>query len=228
MKLYIFSGSLASGKGTQASLITKFLPNAVHLSTGEIFRAEIDSGTEIGKQVKSLIDVGTLVPDEITNKIVASFLEALDPTANVLLDGYPRNANQVAFLEDYVKSYEHTLEKVILLDLDPSVVKKRVLGRFECRNCHVMYNDFFKPTKKEGVCDVCGSKEFYRRPSDTESTIERRLTLYRDTIVKALSFYETKGNLVRINADQSPSDVFQEIKAKVFQNMPEKQNADKN
>ncbi|MBN1783927.1 MAG: nucleoside monophosphate kinase [Alphaproteobacteria bacterium] len=228
MKLYIFSGSLASGKGTQASLITKFLPNAVHLSTGEIFRAEIEAGTEIGKKAKALIDVGTLVPDDSTNAIVVSFLEALDPTSNVLLDGYPRNEAQVAFLEQYVQEKNHTIEKVILLDLDESVVKKRVLGRFECRHCHVMYNDFFKPTKREGVCDVCGSKEFYRRPSDTEKTIEKRLALYRNTIVKALSFYENKDNFVRIDANKSPSEVFKEIKEKVFKNSEIKGNSDKN
>ncbi len=216
MKIYILSGSLASGKGTQANLITKFLPNSVHLSTGELFRSEIKAGTKIGKDAKNLIDNGILISDEITNKMVTSFLDALDNDTTVLLDGYPRNKGQILFLEKYIKEKKHTIEKVILLMLEETIAKKRVLGRFRCKNCNAMYNDFFKKVKKDGICDVCGGKEFYRRESDNEKTIENRLSLYKNTILKALSFYEEKNLVINIDAGKSQSEVFKSIKMNVF------------
>ncbi len=212
MDFYILAGSLASGKGTQAELITKFLKNSVYLSTGEVFRNEINSRTEIGNEVRRLIDKGILVSNEITNKIVEDFLSALSFDNSVLLDGYPRNLEQVEFLENFIKEKKHILRKVFILDLDKEIVKKRVLGRFECVNCKAIYNKFLKKTKKEGVCDICEERNFSIRKSDTEEVIENRLDIFKNITLKGLEFYKTKKKIAYINANQRPDMVFKDIK----------------
>ncbi|MHA1541019.1 MAG: adenylate kinase family protein [Alphaproteobacteria bacterium] len=212
MDFYILAGSLASGKGTQAKLITKFLKNSVYLSIGELFRTEVKSKTKIGLEAEDLINKGILVSNKITNELIKDFLDVLPFENSVLLDGYPRSVEQVKFLENFIKEKKHILKKVFVLDLNEEIVKRRILGRFECINCKTTYNKFLKKTKKDGVCDICGEKEFSTRKSDTEEVIEQRLNVFKNSTLKGLEFYESQKKVIHINANQKPNEVFEEIK----------------
>lgn len=211
MRFYILAGSLASGKGTQSELILDLNPTINYLSTGELFRKEVAKNTPMGKIVKDLMDKGQLVSDDQTNAIFVSFLQTLDKDAIVLLDGYPRSRGQAEFFNKYIQQNEHVLDKVFLLELDPSVVEKRILGRFSCARCGTIYNDTYRPTKKSGICDICGNTIFVRRVSDSKEIIQTRLKLYQETTVAALKLLEKEENIIRINANGLQSDIFEEI-----------------
>lgn len=212
MRFYILAGSLACGKGTQSELILNSHPKMIHLSTGELFRKEVEKNTPIGQVVKNVIDAGHLVSDDLTNTVFVSFLQTLQKEAVVLLDGYPRSLAQSKFFNQYIQENGHTLEKVFLLDLDPSIVEKRILGRFSCAQCGTIYNETYRPTKMRGICDVCGGKSFSRRISDTKEVIQTRLKEYQETTIAALKLFQEEGKLVRINADKAQLGVFEEIK----------------
>ncbi|MBN2676342.1 MAG: nucleoside monophosphate kinase [Alphaproteobacteria bacterium] len=219
MDFYILAGALASGKGTQArNLVETHKADLAHVSTGELFRDEIQKETQLGQEFKEKVDQGILISDEMTYELLEKELKDFESRGQkaVLLDGFPRNANQVSFLNAYIQNGNHELKKVIFLDLEKDVIKKRVLGRFECSTCHASYNRFFKMPKKEGICDICQGTVFSRRGADTEETLEKRLTLYRETILMALSVYEKEGLAVHINADNSPQAILEEIERKAF------------
>ena len=205
----LIMGGPGAGKGTMsAKIVEKYQVN--HISTGNIFRSEIKNETELGLQAKSYTEKGLLVPDEVTNPMVKSFLEKLDNNNGYLLDGYPRTLDQAKAFDELTVDSDLAVEKVIALDLDFEVLKDRITGRRICKNCEEIYHIKNHPSKVEGVCDKCGG-ELYQRKDDTVESLQVRLGEYSKSTEPVLAYYEEKGLLTRINADQPIEAVWQDV-----------------
>ena len=152
----IMLGAPCAGKGTQAKMIAEKY-GIPHVSTGDIFRANIAGGTELGLQAKAYSEKGLLVPDEITNKMVMDYLNTLEDKKNgYLLDGYPRTLAQAKAFEEMTNGTDLAVEKIVYMDVPFDELTRRITGRRTCKNCGEIYNIYSKPTKVDGVCDVCG------------------------------------------------------------------------
>ena len=205
----LIMGGPGAGKGTMsAKIVEKYQVN--HISTGNIFRSEIKNETELGLQAKSYTEKGLLVPEEVTNPMVKSFLEKLDNKNGYLLDGYPRTLDQAKAFDELTVDSDLAVEKVIALDLDFEVLKDRITGRRICKNCEEIYHIKNHPSKVEGVCDKCGG-ELYQRKDDTVESLQVRLGEYSKSTEPVLAYYEEKGLLTRINADQPIEAVWQDV-----------------
>ena len=205
----LIMGGPGAGKGTMsAKIVEKYQVN--HISTGNIFRSEIKNETELGLQAKSYTEKGLLVPDEVTNPMVKSFLEKLDNKNGYLLDGYPRTLDQAKAFDELTVDSDLAVEKVIALDFDFEVLKDRITGRRICKNCEEIYHIKNHPSKVEGVCDKCGG-ELYQRKDDTVESLQVRLGEYSKSTEPVLAYYEEKGLLTRINADQPIEAVWQDV-----------------
>ncbi|WP_102267912.1 adenylate kinase [Massilicoli timonensis] len=205
----LIMGGPGAGKGTMsAKIVEKYQVN--HISTGNIFRSEIKNETELGLQAKSYTEKGLLVPDEVTNPMVKSFLEKLDNKNGYLLDGYPRTLDQAKAFDELTVGSDLAVEKVIALELDFEVLKDRITGRRICKNCEEIYHIKNHPSKVEGVCDKCGG-ELYQRKDDTVESLQVRLGEYSKSTEPVLAYYEEKGLLTRINADQPIEAVWQHV-----------------
>jgi len=203
LKLALF-GPQGSGKGTQAEMLAKKY-NLQVLSTGDIFRNEIKKQTELGKLAESLINGGRLVPDEITNKIVLGELAKEKYKNGFILDGYPRNMDQLTYLEKNVG-----LDLAIELAINDEEVVKRLASRRVCSKCGAIYNISNKPPRKEGVCDLCGGK-IEAREDDKPEAIKKRLAIYHGETESILKYYSGKGKLKRVSGASSIEKVFEEI-----------------
>lgn len=202
----LIMGGPGAGKGTMsAKIVEKF--SLLHISTGDIFRSEIGKQTELGLSAKAYMDKGLLVPDEVTNPMVKSFLEKQDTSNGYLLDGYPRNSAQAKAFDELVKDSNLAIDKVISLDIPFEKLAKRITGRRICRGCGEIYHISNKPSSKEGICDKCGG-ELYQRKDDTVESLSVRLEEYAKNTAPVLDYYEAKGLLVTINADQKAEDVW--------------------
>lgn len=194
-----------------AKIVEKY--NVCHISTGDIFRSEIGNQTELGMMAKSYMDKGLLVPDEVTNQMVKSYLENLEDKKNgFLLDGYPRTIDQAKAFDALSEGSDLAIDTVIAMELDFSVLSGRITGRRLCRNCGEIYHLVTKPPKQEGVCDNCGG-ELYQRKDDTEESLKVRLDEYSRQTEPVLDFYEKKGLVKHINADQPIEKVWQDVQA---------------
>ena len=208
----IMLGAPGAGKGTQAKQIAEEY-GIPHISTGDIFRANIKEGTELGKKAQEYMDQGLLVPDEVTNQMVKSYLEHLeDPKNGFLLDGYPRTLDQALAFNELSEGTALAIDKVIAMELDFSVLAGRITGRRLCKNCGEIYHLVTKAPKKEGVCDVCGG-ELYQRKDDTEESLKVRLDEYTKQTQPVLDYYDEKGLVRHINADQPIEQVWQDVQA---------------
>lgn len=208
----LIMGGPGAGKGTMsAKIVEKY--NVCHISTGDIFRSEIGNQTELGMMAKSYMDKGLLVPDEVTNQMVKSYLENLEDKKNgFLLDGYPRTIDQAKAFDALSAGSDLAIDTVIAMELDFSVLSGRITGRRLCRNCGEIYHMVTKPPKQEGVCDNCGG-ELYQRKDDTEESLKVRLDEYSRQTEPVLDFYEKKGLVKHINADQPIEKVWQDVQA---------------
>ena len=209
-------GGPGAGKGTMsAKIVEKY--NVCHISTGDIFRSEIGNQTELGMMAKSYMDKGLLVPDEVTNQMVKSYLENLEDKKNgFLLDGYPRTIDQAKAFDALSAGSDLAIDTVIAMELDFSVLSGRITGRRLCRNCGEIYHMVTKPPKQEGVCDNCGG-ELYQRKDDTEESLKVRLDEYSRQTEPVLDFYEEKGLVKHIDADQPIEKVWQDVQAALGQ-----------
>jgi adenylate kinase len=192
--IVILLGPPGAGKGTQAKeLATR--KGLVQLATGDMLRAAVAAGTEIGIKAKAIMESGGLVPDDVVIGIVAERLDQPDCKNGVILDGFPRTLPQAAALDAVLRAKKSKLDAVIELKVDDKVLTERIAGRFSCAKCGAGYHDKFKPTKVAGVCDVCQSTNFTRRTDDSvETGRERLLVYYRDTS-PLIGYYFAKGNL---------------------------------
>jgi adenylate kinase len=192
--ILIMLGPPGAGKGTQAKEIAT-RKGLVQLATGDMLRAAVAAGTEVGKKAKSIMEKGLLVPDEVVIGIVAERIEQPDCENGVILDGFPRTLAQASALDDVLARKGLGLNAVIELKVDDKVLVERISGRFSCARCDAGYHDTFKPTKAPGVCDVCGSTEFKRRKDDAPDTVRERLMVYYRETSPLIGYYYCKGNL---------------------------------
>jgi adenylate kinase len=200
----ILLGPPGAGKGTQAKRLEADR-GMVQLSTGDMLRAAKAAKTEIGLKAKAVMDAGGLVPDEIVTGILSDRLAEPDIAGGFILDGYPRTEAQADSLEQLLTSKKMRLDHVIVMDVDEDALVERITGRFSCASCGEGYHDSFKRPKVEGVCDVCGSTNFARRPDDNAQTVRSRLAEYHAKTAPILPYYEAKG-LVRHVDGMAPMD----------------------
>ncbi|NEA40011.1 adenylate kinase [Streptomyces sp. SID11385] len=195
----VLVGPPGAGKGTQAAFLAKKL-SIPHISTGDLFRANISQGTELGKRAKSYMDAGNLVPDEVTIGMAKDRMEQEDAANGFLLDGFPRNVGQAEALDGILKEWGVALDAVLDLEVPEDEVVKRIAGRRICRNdsSHVFHVTYSKP-KQEGVCDVCGG-ELYQRDDDKEETVRKRLEVYHTETEPIIDFYRAQDLVKTIPA----------------------------
>lgn len=208
----ILLGPPGAGKGTQASRLEDE-HGMVQLSTGDMLRAAVKAGTEVGKKAKALMDAGALVPDEVVSGIIGDKLDELGPDKGVIFDGYPRTAAQAESLDEILAERGRTLSHVVELVVDEDALVERIVGRFTCGNCGEGYHDTFKKPAKDGVCDVCGSTEFKRRPDDNEETVRTRMQEYRAKTAPILPIYEKRGIVRKVDGMGSMAEVNEAIEA---------------
>jgi adenylate kinase len=201
----VLVGPPGAGKGTQAEFIAGHF-GIPKISTGDIFRANVSGGTDLGRLAKKFMDAGDLVPDEVTNAMVHDRLGEPDAAAGFLLDGFPRNVAQAYELDGILNDLGSSLSVVLELDVDHDEVVRRLSGRRTCKNCgHVWHIEYDKP-KAEGVCDKCGG-ELYQRDDDHAETVRHRLEVYAAQTSPLIEFYGERAQLIAINALGTVEDV---------------------
>ncbi|WP_428910409.1 adenylate kinase [Niallia sp. Krafla_26] len=205
----VLMGLPGAGKGTQAEKIVEKY-GIPHISTGDMFRAAIKEGTELGLQAKSFMDKGDLVPDEVTIGIVRERLSKDDCNKGFLLDGFPRTVAQAEALENILSDLNKKINFVINIDVDKEILMERLTGRRICKSCGSTYHLVFNPPANVGVCDRCGG-ELYQRADDNSETVQNRLEVNLKQTQPLLDFYETKGYLRNINGQQDIHKVFDDL-----------------
>jgi adenylate kinase len=187
-------GPPGAGKGTQAKEIAT-RHGLIQLSTGDMLRAAVRAGTEIGRRVKVIMEKGDLVPDDVVISIISERMDRPDCKGGVILDGFPRTLAQAAALDKMLGDKKQRLDAVIELKVDDNQLIQRIVGRFTCAKCGEGYHDRFKRPKVREVCDVCQSTEFTRRPDDNADTVTKRLMIYYRETSPLIGYYFCKGNL---------------------------------
>ena len=194
----ILVGPPGAGKGTQAVHLAEYF-KIPHISTGDIFRANLKNGTDLGKQAQSFMDRGELVPDSVTNEMVRDRLGNSDVSNGFLLDGFPRNTNQAQVLDQILADKKMPLDAVLELKIDNAEIIKRLSGRRTCRGCGGTSHVEFEKPKTAGVCDKCQGA-LYQREDDNEEVVARRLQIYAEQTEPIITFYNSKGLLKNISA----------------------------
>jgi len=207
----ILLGPPGAGKGTQAARL-QAQRGMIQLSTGDMLREARASGSPIGDKVKAIMDAGELVSDEIVTALIGERLDSAQ-AKGAIFDGYPRTQAQAEALDLLLSERGRKLDYVIELVVDEDALVDRITGRFSCARCGTGYHDRFKPTKVAGVCDVCGSTEFVRRPDDNEQTVRRRMAEYRAKTAPILPYYESRGLVRRVDGMESVDEVAAQIDA---------------
>jgi len=206
----ILLGPPGAGKGTQASRLEE-AHGLKHLSTGDMLRAAVASGSPLGQQAKAVMEAGQLMPDEIIIRMIADRIEEPDCKNGFVLDGFPRTVPQAEALDSMLAEKDERVDLVIEIAVDEAALVERIAGRFSCARCGAGYHDRFRRPKVEGVCDVCGSTEFTRRKDDTEETVRARLKAYREQTAPILPYYEAKGLLRRVDGMADVDEVTRQI-----------------
>jgi len=205
----VLLGAPGAGKGTQAKkLIEKY--GIPQISTGDILRKAVADGTPLGKEAKSYMDKGELVPDSVVIGLVRERLGQDDCKKGYILDGFPRNTTQAEELDKLLDELDMPLDIALSVDVPFDDLMKRLTGRRTCRNCQQMYNIYFSPPKKDGVCDKCGG-ELYQREDDREETIRNRLEVYQRSTAPLIDYYKAKGILRSVDGRGSIEEIFDRI-----------------
>ena len=207
----IFLGAPGAGKGTQAKMIADKY-SVPHISTGDIFRANIKNGTELGMEAKKYMDQGQLVPDELTVKILLDRVAQADCKNGYVLDGFPRTIPQAKVLDDALNKLNEKIDFAINVDVPDENIVRRMSGRRACVGCGGTYHIEHVPPKKEGICDVCG-QELILRDDDKPETVLNRLKVYHDQTQPLIDFYTEKGVLKEVDGTVDMADVFAAIVA---------------
>jgi len=194
----ILLGPPGAGKGTQSSLLVQH-HGMRQLSTGDMLRAAVAGQTPIGIKAKAVMDAGQLVSDEIVSALIDAELLAMEPTTGAIFDGYPRTAAQAGALDTILAQHGRQLDMVIELAVDEDELVRRITGRFSCANCGEGYHDTSKQPAAADTCDRCGSHEFKRRPDDNETTVRKRMQIYREETAPILPGYEERGIVHRLD-----------------------------
>jgi adenylate kinase len=205
----VLLGPPGAGKGTQAKVLAGRL-QVPHISTGDLLRKNVAEGTALGAQAKDFMNKGLLVPDALVTRMLGERFTQDDVSRGFILDGYPRNLNQAKELDILLSSLGKQIDRAIDLVSSEAVIIQRLSGRLVCRKCGALFHRTNMPPKKTGVCDLCGG-ELYQRADDKEETIRKRLVVYHEEVAALLNYYEKKGFLVRINADEEAAVVLNRI-----------------
>jgi adenylate kinase len=205
----LLMGPPGAGKGTQAErLIAEY--GIPQISTGDMFRAAVKSGTALGKEAKSYMDKGALVPDSVTVGIVKERLAEDDCKKGWILDGFPRTTAQAAALDAILHDMGISLTAVLNIQAEKEGLVRRVCGRYVCRKCGASFHKEFRPPKQEGICDTCGG-ELYQRDDDKEETVKQRLSVYESSTAPLIDYYKASGVLYDIDGDKSMDEVYAQI-----------------
>ena len=207
----ILLGPPGAGKGTQAQRL-QGSDGLVQLSTGDMLRAAVASGSEIGRLVETIIDAGELVPDDIMVSMIEQRIDEPDCAQGFLLDGFPRTLAQAEALDDMLRRKGRRLDAVIEMAVDDAILVERIAGRFSCADCGAGYHRRFRPTAVEGVCDRCGGTEFIQRADDNEETVRTRLAAYHARTEPLLPYYRARGILNSVDGMAAIDDVTAEIR----------------
>ena len=205
----IMLGAPGAGKGTQAKKIAEKY-QIPHISTGDIFRANIKNGTELGKKAKTYMDQGLLVPDELVCDLVVDRVKQEDCKIGYILDGFPRTIPQAESLDEALGQMGESLDYAINVDVPDEHIVNRMSGRRACVGCGATYHMVYAPTKKEGVCDVCGA-ELILRDDDKPETVQKRLSVYHEQTQPLIDYYKGKGILKDVDGTKDMDVVFQAI-----------------
>ena len=205
----IMLGAPGAGKGTQAKMIAEKC-GIPHISTGDIFRANIKNGTELGAKAKEYMDKGLLVPDELVCDLVVDRIQQADCEKGYILDGFPRTIPQAEALENALNAIEQKLDYAIDIDVPDENIINRMSGRRACVECGATYHVLFNPTKVEGKCDVCG-ESLILRDDDKPETVKKRLDVYHTQTQPLIDFYTERKVLVEVDGTQSMDKVFDDI-----------------
>lgn len=205
----IMLGAPGAGKGTQAKMIAEKC-GITHISTGDIFRANIKNGTELGAKAKEYMDKGLLVPDELVCDLVVDRIQQADCEKGYILDGFPRTIPQAEALENALNAIEQKLDYAIDIDVPDENIINRMSGRRACVGCGATYHVLFNPTKVEGKCDVCG-ESLILRDDDKPETVKKRLDVYHTQTQPLIDFYSARKVLVEVDGTQSMDKVFEDI-----------------
>jgi adenylate kinase len=206
----ILLGPPGAGKGTQAQRLQTDV-GMIQLSTGDMLRAAVKSGSALGQQAKGIMDAGKLVPDELMVGLIEDRIAQPDAAKGFILDGFPRTEAQAEALDKMLTKSGKKLDKVVEMEVDEKALTERVVGRFTCAVCGTGYHDKFKRPKVEGVCDVCGSKEFTRRKDDNAETMKTRMAAYRAQTEPLLPYYRAKGTLKTVDGMAAMDEVYRQI-----------------
>jgi len=207
----VLLGAPGAGKGTQAKmLIGKF--NIPQISTGDILRKAVADGTPLGKEAKVIMDQGGLVSDKIVLGLVEERVKQPDCKNGFILDGFPRNTAQAEALDKLLAGMNMPLTIALTVDVEKGELMKRLTGRRTCKSCQQMYNIYFSPSKKEGVCDKCNGALF-QRDDDKEETIKKRLDVYDTQTAPLISYYSKKGIMKTVMGVGSIDDIFKKVVA---------------
>jgi adenylate kinase len=207
----ILLGPPGAGKGTQARILMDDM-GLVQLSTGDMLRAAVAAGSEVGKQAKAVMEAGQLVSDEIVIGVVAERLDQPDAKAGVIFDGFPRTAAQAEALDRLLADKGLTLDAVVSMDVDDDLLVDRVSGRFTCAGCGEGYHDTHKRPARDGVCDNCGASEFKRRADDNAETVRARLTAYHADTAPLIVYYTATGKLITVDGMADIDEVTRSIR----------------
>ena len=207
----ILLGPPGAGKGTQAARL-QANRGMIQLSTGDMLREAVAAGTPVGLKAKEVMARGELVSDAIVSALIGERLDG-SSGSGAIFDGFPRTKHQAEALEILLAERGRHLDYVIELSVDEDALVERIVGRFTCANCGAPYHDSFRQPQIEGVCDVCGSTEFKRRPDDNEQTVRTRMAEYRAKTAPILPFYEERGLVRRVDGMASVEQVSAQIDA---------------
>ena len=205
----IMLGAPGAGKGTQAKKIAEKY-GIPHISTGDIFRANIKGGTELGMKAKSYMDQGQLVPDDVTIGMLLDRISQADSEGGYVLDGFPRTIPQAESLTEALKARGETIDYAIDVDVPDENIVNRMSGRRACLTCGATYHVTFAPPAKEGICDVCGA-ELVLRDDDKPETVQKRLAVYHEQTQPLIEYYKNEGILHTVDGTKNLNEVFKDI-----------------
>ena len=208
--ILVLIGPPGAGKGTQAKRLED-LRGLVQLSTGDMLRAAVAAGTELGRQAGKLMEQGQLVPDDLVIGLIAERLDAEKDAKGFILDGFPRTIGQAEALDRLLETRGSQVDRTVVIDVEDDALVARITGRFTCASCGEGYHDLFKKPKVEGVCDKCGGTEFKRRPDDTEEVVRSRLEAYHAQTKPLVGYYTGQGKVRTVNGMADIEAVQKEI-----------------